>query len=349
MDTTYREEHVTVEGRKHIHFDGVKRGFVVITGFYLIAIAVLVILSVALARNVGLIGIVRSALVFSLWLALPLALIDLLLYQWRWAALLAVPVLGLIFIFAPYFVPRSQSAVANKPVLTVLTLNVHKPRGAEANKQIATLIGSIDADIVALQELGPDAKNNMGPLLIDQYPYQSFHQDEAHPGSGQGILSKEPILSDDYWKAGGPWNGNLRVEIDFQSTRVTVYNIHPHPPIERGLDPQMDSHAHVLRDALDRASKDSGPVLLIGDFNMTEQFAPYQWIAGKFTDAYRAVGTVGLGFTHPTDIEGVPSIPLWRIDYIFYDNHFRGLDARTFGRSGSTDHLPLLARLQIVQ
>jgi endonuclease/exonuclease/phosphatase (EEP) superfamily protein YafD len=82
---------------------------------------------------------------------------------------------------------------------------------------------------------------------------------------------------------------------------------------------------------------------------MFEQFAPYQWITSKFTDAYRAVGTVGLGFTHPTDIENVPSIPFWRIDYIFYDEHFRGLDARTLERTGSTDHLPLLARLQITQ
>src|SRR5262245_41920818 len=108
MDSTHREEHVTVEARKQIYFDGIKRGFIVITGIYLIAVAILLILSVAFASNVALIGIIRSALVLSLWLALPLLLIDLLLHQWRLAALLAVPILGLIFIYAPYFVPRSQ-------------------------------------------------------------------------------------------------------------------------------------------------------------------------------------------------------------------------------------------------
>ena len=257
------------------------------------------------------------------------------------ASALALPVLGFVIVFAPYFVPRAQVPVGNAPVLTVLTLNVHKPHTQQESSAIAEVIRNSNADIVAVQELGPLPEENFGPLLVDQYPYQILRTDENYLGSGQGILSKFPLENERYWKAGSPWNGNLYAEVVFEGQRIAIYNLHPHPPIERGLQFRMTSHANVIREVIALASEETDPVLIVGDFNMMPEFPPYQWITEKYTDAYRLVGDVGFGFTHSQPL------PLWRVDYIFYDDHFRGIDAHVLPGTMATDHLPVLARLQL--
>ena len=148
------------------------------------------------------------------------------------------------------------------------------------------MIRNSNADIVAVQELGPLPEENFGPLLVDQYPYQILRTDENYLGSGQGILSKFPLENERYWKAGSPWNGNLYAEVVFEGQRIAIYNLHPHPPIERGLQFRMTSHANVIREVIALASEETDPVLIVGDFNMMPEFPPYQWITEKYTDAY---------------------------------------------------------------
>lgn len=310
--------------------------------------AIFFVLVFIFARSVPLIGILRTALVASLWPAAILLPLALLIREWRWAALLAIPALGLVILFAPYFTPRTQAPSEGVPVITVMTFNIHQPADTASLEAVAQIIRESNADLVALQELGPSPETLFGPLLIDAYPYQSFHANPGYPGSGQGMLSRYPLLEEEYWLAGGPWNGNLRVVVEAAGQRIVIYNTHPHPPIERGLVPEMASHAAVIREIVDRAEAEDAPTLIAGDFNMTDQFEPYQWITTRHTDAYRAVGSVGFGFTHP-DYERYPIPRFWRIDRIFYDDHFRGIEALTLPQSGPSDHLPVIARVQIVE
>ncbi|MDX2139325.1 MAG: hypothetical protein SF123_14665 [Chloroflexota bacterium] len=79
---------------------------------------------------------------------------------------------------------------------------------------------------------------------------------------------------------------------------------------------------------------------------MTEAFDLYQIITDRYTDAFAAVGEVGFGFTFP-HITRRPLPPVLRLDYVFYDSHFRGIDARVWSDSGSSDHLPVLVRLAL--
>jgi len=314
------------------------------TGFntgYLVVILLLLSVLASIGLNVGLQGITRAALVLLLYPSVVLFPLSLLRRQWKLAVALAFPLFSFLIIFAPYFVPRAQAAEENAPILTVLTLNVHKPNTPEASEAIADVIRNSNAEIVAVQELGPLPEENFGPLLADQYPYQILRTDENYPGSGQGILSKFPLENERYWKAGSPWNGNLRADIVFEGQDIAIYNLHPHPPIERGLQFRMASHANVIGEVVSLASQETDPVLIVGDFNMMPEFPSYQRITETYTDAYRSVGDVGFGFTHSQPL------PLWRVDYIFYDDHFHGIDARVLPGSTATDHLPVLARLQL--
>src|SRR5687767_13716687 len=159
-----------------------------------------------------------------------------------------------------------------------------------------------------------------------------------YPDSGMGILSKYPILDDEYRKVGEDRNVHKRVEIDFDGDQIVVYNVHPHPPIESGLDPQLESHERTLLDVYERAIAEDDRVLLIGDFNMTPEFRAYHIIAARYSDAYREVGDIGFGFTHP-HFDGVPLPTFWRVDYVFFDTlRFRGLEAHMLDGAQHTDH-----------
>src|SRR5687767_12797059 len=116
-----------------------RRTFMIVCTGYLILVAVLLVLSIVFSviRSDAMIGIVRTALVAMLFPALVLLPITLLIREWRVAALMALPVAGLIAVYAPLFVPRAQAmpvddADAEHRVLTVLTLNLHQPQGANA-------------------------------------------------------------------------------------------------------------------------------------------------------------------------------------------------------------------------
>ena len=91
-----------------------------------------------------------------------------------------------------------------------------------------------------------------------------------------------------------------------------------------------------------------GPIILMGDFNLTDQTRHYSQITRTLTDVYREAGW-GLGHTFPAGgfYPRVP-LPLIRIDYIFHSRELAGLEART-GDSVGSDHIPVIARLSLVK
>ena len=135
---------------------------------------------------------------------------------------------------------------------------------------------------------------------------------------------------------------------------VVVYNLHPVQPLVRD---GFAKRAEELTVGLERAALDTEPLILVGDFNMSDQSEDYRRVAAFYTDTYREVGW-GMGFTFPdfTYAEAVPNVlpavsmpvrPLVRLDYIFHDEAFQALEARVLPSSGGSDHRPLFARLAL--
>jgi endonuclease/exonuclease/phosphatase family metal-dependent hydrolase len=108
---------------------------------------------------------------------------------------------------------------------------------------------------------------------------------------------------------------------------------------------------------LEQAAKDSGAILIIGDFNMTDQNEDYQRITARFGDAFHAVGN-GMGFTFPdlSSFQSLPNywplpirlFPFLRLDYIFHNAAFRPIAARVWPTAGGSDHRSIWAELALL-
>lgn len=109
---------------------------------------------------------------------------------------------------------------------------------------------------------------------------------------------------------------------------------------------------------LDRVAHDSGPVIIVGDFNMSDQSNDYQRITTSLRDTYREIGW-GLGFTFPDfsysnampvelHTSFLPLRPVVRLDYVFHNDDLQAVAVKVLPTSGGSDHRPVLAQLALI-
>ncbi len=328
-----------------------------LSAVYGLILTALLLVRNRLTENNKLIGIFNS---FAHILMMPsMALLCITLWIRPWTAWFQVlPIATFIAAYGRRFVQKQaprQTISTNR--LTVLTFNLHGE--SEVLEPILTILRDSDAEIIALQELSLEAADCFKTVLADQYPHQALFADEI-ASRGQGILSRYPISAQTYWRNPGVARhslGHLRVVVDFPSTPITVYNTHP-------LHPGMANDGFSTRPrgaeidiVLEQAAKDSGAVLIMGDFNMTDQNEDYQRITAQFGDTFHAVGN-GMGFTFP-DLSSFQSLPhYWplpirlfpflRLDYIFHNAAFQPIAARVWPTAGGSDHRPMWAELALL-
>ena len=111
----------------------------------------------------------------------------------------------------------------------------------------------------------------------------------------------------------------------------------------RGLPGYLERTGAVRRLQLDallaRTDALSGPRILCGDFNTPPRGVEYARLAGRFTDAFAAVGE-GFGWSYSA------THPLLRIDYVLCSDGVRPVSARVPDWRHS-DHRPVLATLAV--
>jgi vancomycin resistance protein VanJ len=323
-----------------------KTAYIVLAVLYLLVLALVFALASFLADPEWR-GLARTALIFLLAPSVVLLPLALSLRRWRLALLMVLPVAGLALSFGPLFLPRSASAPDGVPRISVLTFNLHGYRtGLDS---LAAIIKEGNADVVAVQELSTEAADYFESNLKDMYPYQSLHPQEI-AYSGQGILSRYPLSEDEYWRSEqySPTAGNMKVVLEVDGTSVTIFNAHPVPPFTTWRSLRPKPHSQQVAELLEKVRAEQGPVILLGDFNMTDQFEEYGQVTRLYTDTFREAGDVGLGFTFPSG-KRPPIQPVLRLDYVFHNGYFRGLEARTLNWSGSSDHRPVWALLALVK
>jgi vancomycin resistance protein VanJ len=321
---------------------------------------VVVILSILVSLHAGLIVAYFSARWLSgnsLWLVdvvaylLPWLFVPSLLLLpatliCRSRFLISVAVVPLVIFSAIYghlYLPRWPVRTAD-PAFTVLTYNVLYTN--EDVDAVADEIERHNPDFFGLRELEPSMAQVLNSRFVERYPYH-----RVEPGCG--FWSRYPILSYEAFRlVEGQGACAQQLVLDLDGREVNVLSVHPRSPPVYGIPfskvlavlptefPNQDRDAD-LRGLLLRLEEIEGPLVVIGDFNATDQQGFYSPLTRRLHDAHRESGW-GMGFTF-SDWPDV-GLALWRIDYVFYKSDLVALSAGV-GDYGGSDHRPVIARL----
>ncbi len=249
-----------------------------------------------------------------------------------------------------WFPPPSHQQI---PDLTVLTFNVGA-RFHERN-EIEDWLRTQDADLVLLQETYFAMDGIFAPET-ELLPYVQIQ--ETNLGyRGVSLLSRFPILEIEGFEREQPF---VRAVVELANgMQIAVYNVSLAAPFSAGNeDSQKDLFGLIsnytpeerniqIVQLISRLRDETLPVLVIGDFNLTEYEPDYRMlIALPLVDAYRSIHqTVGATFPSGNGVGYLGYLPpLLRIDYILYGPHFTPISAE-LGPAIASDHLPVWASL----
>ncbi len=285
--------------------------------------------------------LVRLGNFFAPWLfmALTPALMVALLARRPWL-LRFVLVLGLVFgvRYWPLLAPRLSLLRAGTSVseLRVMTFNVN---WANRNAlDIAGLVRAESPDVVAMQELTEDLAILLHAELASEYPY--FLLDNSMGLTG--LISRYPMKAQSVPPA---LRHTRRATVETPGGAVTIWNIHLSTAVsQRGWESQREMAAVIARESKGEAD----PLIVLGDFNTTDQTENYRLIAAPLTDVHWAVGH-GFGFTFPdlrryTDSSPILG-PVVRIDHVFVSQHFSPYEIHVVASGYGSDHRPVVATL----
>lgn len=314
----------------------------------------------------ALLNMAAPFLFLPLLLLLPLAL--LVRRPYPLALLLLLTGIGLLWM-GGYWFPQAASGPPTGPTLRIATLNVWRDNRPPEASRLWQWLREEAFDIVLLQELRPswhlDADTHTRLDLADLYPYQAL---ETANWSGEAILtlSRYPIRSANGIDTIDVASDEPRLQhvvLDVAGQPVSLYNVHLNLPLaatpaqagasteslfERLGHYDVSTRDEQIEGLLALIAADTMPVIIAGDFNLSEHSLIYGDLAAQLTDAFRVAGR-GLGASWPVaETLGLPGWlpPLLRIDYIWHSHHFRTREAGQGPPLGS-DHLPQYAVLDL--
>ena len=295
---------------------------------------------------------VRLGSYFLPWIFIVLipALSIALVSRKRWTVGFTLLALALVasrfsYLLVPQVPPASADFAGNQ--LRVMTFNVHYLN--DNVDGITQLIQTEKPDVVALQELSEKLGRRLLHQLGNEYPYYSVG------GHSTVTISRYPLARLD--KPADTIRSE-RTMVNTSAGDIEVWNIHPPTAIhQQGWEAQNRMFSAIAAEI----KNETGPVIVLGDFNSTDQAENYQLIASRLTNVHHAVGK-GFGFTFPDPsiartIGGVPRFgripvnvnPVVHIDHIFVSDHFTPVETHIIPSGYGSDHRPVVATLQIRQ
>lgn len=113
-----------------------------------------------------------------------------------------------------------------------------------------------------------------------------------YPGDTDvGLLSRYPILSQQLIAPADMRSAFIRVQVNVQGTPVAVYVVHlASPHIALPLTYDDSARDREVAYVLERLREETGPVLLLGDFNLSDQSDAYRSFDRLLADAFRERG-----------------------------------------------------------
>jgi endonuclease/exonuclease/phosphatase (EEP) superfamily protein YafD len=293
--------------------------------------------------------------IFALCLFAPLVILAPAALLSRRRGLLGAVVIGcavFVGLFGSQLIPPAARAHTG-PRLRVATFNVHS---SLAEPQVADIIAAIraaPADVIALQELSIPAAAAIQQHLAHDYPYQALVPSVAH--IGMGLISRYPL--DVRSQQSAPVQiAQLRRD----DASVTVVNVSlTGPELKRRRLPivrwvktirayRINKRSREVEQLLRTIEQVRGPLVVAGDFNLSDREPDYAQFAARLHDSFRETSW-GFGYTFPSsiDLAGVPiSFPLIRIDYIWSAGGVVPA-ATQVACGGGSDHCMVIAEMQV--
>jgi endonuclease/exonuclease/phosphatase (EEP) superfamily protein YafD len=286
------------------------------------------LLVLALLWTIGIQGIwwLNLANVFALCLFAPLAIVApaaLLSRRRGLHSSVAIACAACLGVFGPQMIPPAVQAHSG-PRIRVATFNLHY---GLAEPQLADIIAAIraqQADVVALQELSAPAAAAIRQQLAADYPHQALAPSTEL--TGMGLISRYPLA--EAQKQGAAMQTAL---LRIGGNSVPVINVSlTKPELKRRRLPlvrwakyirnyRTSKRAHEIALLLRTIGAVQGPLVVAGDFNLSDREPVYAQFAELLHDSFRET-IWGFGYTFPSSLYlgAVPlSRPLIRIDYVW--------------------------------
>lgn len=304
-------------------------------GAYVLSVAGLLVLHFTVGESWPLIGVFNSFLHLMLLPVLILLPIALIRRRGVLIVLMIPQVIAFGVWYGPYLLPKD--IVPPDPEQTVIRLATFNLHGLRQVDGLEAVIRALDADIVAVQELSETGAELLDVGLADIYPEQALNPVPGRPRDGKGLFSRYPIAKSSFEYREDAYQ---RVVLEIDGVSVELYNVHLFQPFAPDrLEMRRDDINLLLGMAL--VDGDSF-VIVAGDFNLTDRSDGYRMLAASFNDAFAVAGQ-GLGHTFmPWD-----GLPLARIDYVFYRNGWRAIEADVWPATGGSDHRPVVVELAL--
>lgn len=255
----------------------------------------------------------------------------------RWLAVVA----GLVsIVLALCILPRSVGSASTVDGVPVVVMSTNMRVGGADAQTIVDLVRTHNADVLAVQELTPEAETGLQRLgLTSLLGYREAHA--ASGVEGSAIYSRYP-LTDGGMKVnpGGGFRQAYAVVHVPGAAHVTIESAHPVPPLDGSSIPAWSQGLRAQTSA-----QAVGPRrILAGDFNATLDHAELRCLLDTgYRDAAAEVGA-GLTPTWPYYGARAAVTPKATIDHILVAE---GIGVRDFAAFTIplTDHRAILATL----
>lgn len=230
-------------------------------------------------------------------------------------AALSVAVLGVVTIVGPRL-PHTGPAPASP--IRLVSANVYADNPTPASAVEAML--AAEADVEVAVETSPAFRT-----LIEA-------GDAAHP---YAIVDDQLVVRSRYPIAamtdppGVPARRILRLTVEAPAGSFVLYAVHALNPLSESTFANQLDWVGKLRAA---AAREHLPVVMAGDFNMSDRQLGYRRLTADLHDAITAAG-----WGHTTYPDGIWAVLLLRIDHVFVPQTWCAARARTLNVPGS-DH-----------
>lgn len=237
--------------------------------------------------------------------------------------------------------------------LRIATYNIHKCRGLDQRvrpDRIAQVLGELDADIVALQEVvgrGSRSHGDQALHVVEALGYHpAFGENRRHNGAAYGnlLLSRFPVLG--FWNyditaRGREPRGVLRADVMLAGGRLLhLFNVH----LGTAWRERREQARHMVSPRILRSEELAGTRIVLGDFN--------EWFPGDATRLLSAhFGARSLHSPARRRRRTFPCVlPVFRLDHIYFDEGLT-LHRLELHRSRralvASDHLPVVAEFSL--